>query len=127
MRGKMKWVLIILMLCSLVMPPAAWAGTPLEKLARGIINVATSPGEFIYQIDPSVKSTPDKFTGYVVALFRGTFFTVKRAGVGLYDIVTFPIPEPHDYAPVYQPETLVNDVFYKGSYFTDPTPAVRNG
>ncbi|MFH1799599.1 MAG: exosortase system-associated protein, TIGR04073 family [Candidatus Omnitrophota bacterium] len=126
MSKKSKRVLLSLVLALLFMPSAVWAGNPWEKLARGITNVATSPGEFIYQMDPALESTPDKITGYILGLFRGAFFTVKRAGVGLYDIVTFPVAKPADYAPVYQPETLVKDVL-RGSYFNDPTPPVKNG
>ena len=100
------------------------AGNPLEKLARGCTNIVTSPGELVYQINPAMKSTPDPVTGSFLALFRGIFFTIKRAGVGLYDVVTFPIPKPANYAPVYEPETLVKQVF-KGSFFSDdPTSPI---
>lgn len=125
MSGKSRAVLILLMLAMLVAPVAGWAGNPLEKLARGITNVATSPGEFIYQMDPAIDAAPDVVTGYIMGIFKGAFYTVKRAGVGLYDILTFPINRPSGYAPVYEPETLVKDVF-RGSYFGDPTPPVKN-
>ncbi len=125
MIGKSCRVSIILVSAMLLLPSTASAGNPLEKLARGITNVATSPGEFIYQMDPAIDSAPDVVTGYVMGIFKGAFYTIKRAGVGLYDILTFPIPRPCDYAPVYEPETLVKDVF-RGSYFGDPTPPVKN-
>lgn len=125
MNEKIRAVILCLALAMLVAPPAVLAGNPLEKLARGITNVATSPGEFIYQMDPAIDNAPDVVTGYVMGIFKGAFYTVKRAGIGLYDILTFPIPRPCGYEPVYKPETLVQEVF-RGSYFGDPTPPVKD-
>ncbi len=125
MIGKSCRVSIILVSAMLLLPSTASAGNPLEKLARGITNVATSPGEFIYQMDPAIDSAPDVVTGYVMGIFKGAFYTIKRAGAGLYDILTFPIPRPCGYEPLYEPETLVQQVF-RGSYFGDPTPPIRD-
>ena len=66
---------------------------PLEKLGRGIANVALSPLEMIKR---PVMIAHQK--GEVAGLFYGPLDGVKwiliRIGVGVTDIVTFPMPLP---------------------------------
>jgi len=39
-------------------------------------------------------------------VLRGTVFTVRRAAVGVYDVVSFPFPGNNCYGPVIEPETI---------------------
>jgi len=78
---------------------AAYAGTPLEKLGRGVANVITCPIELVAGIvDTSNESGP--MAGCTIGVLKGTFNIVRRAVVGVYEVVSFPVPVPEDYAPI---------------------------
>jgi len=78
-------------------------GTPLRKLQRGFLNIALSPFEISSELSKEVRN--DTFPpSWVAGLGRGSFYTVGRALVGVYEIVSFPIPYPSKYKPVLQPE-----------------------
>ena len=82
------------------------ANKALTKFSRGVTNVATSPGEFLTQMPAAMEQSPDYLTGTMMWIFRGIGYTIARAGTGLYDIATFPIPFPKKYKPVMKPETI---------------------
>ena len=78
-------------------------GTPLRKLQRGFLNVALSPFEISSELSKEVRN--DTFPpSWVAGLGRGCFYTVGRALVGVYEMVSFPLPCPANYKPVLQPE-----------------------
>lgn len=78
-------------------------GTCLRKLQRGFLNVALSPFEMSHELSKEVRN--DTFPpSWMAGLGRGAFYTVGRALVGVYEMVTFPIPYPAKYKPVLQPE-----------------------
>jgi putative exosortase-associated protein (TIGR04073 family) len=81
---------------------------PLTKLGRGIANVAFSPLELLkqpYDVNQNMGSIPALTYG----VLRGVCFTVARIGVGVADIITFPMPlpgctdDPEDYGWGYGP------------------------
>jgi putative exosortase-associated protein (TIGR04073 family) len=78
-------------------------GTPLRKLQRGFLNVALSPIEISTELSKEVHNDTLP-PSWVAGLGRGSFYAVGRALVGVYEIVTFPIPYPANYKPVLQPE-----------------------
>jgi putative exosortase-associated protein (TIGR04073 family) len=78
-------------------------GTCLRKLQRGFLNVALCPFEISSELSKEVRN--DTFPpSWMSGLGRGVFYTVGRALVGVYEVVTFPIPYPAGYKPVLQPE-----------------------
>jgi len=78
-------------------------GTPQRKLQRGFLNIALSPIEISNELSKEVRN--DTFPpSWVAGLGRGSAYAVGRALVGVYEIVTFPIPYPAHYKPVLQPE-----------------------
>jgi putative exosortase-associated protein (TIGR04073 family) len=88
-----------------VAPEAAIQGeqTCLRKLQRGFLNVALCPFEISNELAKEVRNDtlpPSWFAG----LGRGSFYAVGRALVGVYEMVTFPLPYPAHYKPVLQPE-----------------------
>lgn len=98
----LKSILIIAM-CSMLFLVADKSNGPIHKLGRGGINIATGWIEIpksIYQITVE--------DGIVVGLSIGTADGIAKAivrtGGGVYDIVTFPVPIPEFYEPVYSPE-----------------------
>lgn len=77
-----------------------------SKLSRGVTNLATCWGEYFVQMPTAVDKSPDYLTAFVFDSVRGTGYTIRRALVGLYDVVTFPFPGKTNYGPVIQPETI---------------------
>ncbi len=66
---------------------------PLEKLARGISNVAFGVFEVPIQMQ-YVNNCAGGIAGLTYGTLRGAAFFVARLGVGLLEIVTFPFPLP---------------------------------
>lgn len=66
---------------------------PLEKLSRGISNVAFGVLEVPIQMQ-YVKHRSGGIAGLTYGTFRGLAYFVARVGVGLLEIVTFPFPLP---------------------------------
>lgn len=79
-----------------------YAGDPIQKLGRGITNVATGWVEIPKEIGRQVEKSGD-FAGLVVGPFKGIAKAIGRTVVGVYDIVTFLIPLPRRYEPVIEP------------------------
>lgn len=75
----------------------------LRKLGRGLANVVTCPAELIRT--PELTGRKD---GYVAALsvgiLKGAFRTLLRGVTGVFEVVTFPVEIPKDFAPIVQPE-----------------------
>jgi len=86
--------------------PAAYADDAIVKFGRGVVNIITSPLEYPiqYMVLEEEHNVPVALTATVL---YGTLFTVARILGGAYEIVTFPIPLPREYAPLMQPPTPV--------------------
>jgi len=80
----------------------AYAGDPIQKLARGITNVATGWVEIPKEIGRSVEKSGD-FAGLVVGPLKGIAKAIGRTVAGAYEVVTFLIPLPRRYEPVIEP------------------------
>ncbi len=78
---------------------AGYCDTPLIKLGRGAANVLTCWGEGVSQVKKANENS-----GAVGAVtygpIVGAVMIVFRAVVGVYEIVTFPIPFPDQYKPI---------------------------
>lgn len=60
------------------------------KLWRGVSNIAGCWLEYPVEINKHVQNT-DPLSGPVVGVVTGTWYTVRRFGLGVVDAVTFPI------------------------------------
>lgn len=79
----------------------AWAQDPIHKMGRGVVNVLTGWIELPKQVHlGSQEENPIVGLGW--GLFRGASLTVLRAGVGLFETLTFPLPYPKAYASPYE-------------------------
>src|SRR3989338_6586478 len=79
---------------------SAWAQDPIHKAGRGVVNVLTGWIELPKQVH--LGSQEDHaVSGLGFGLVKGLGLTVLRAGVGLYEALTFPVPYPKDYASPY--------------------------
>jgi len=94
--------LVALLGVTLVAAPAE-AQSPKEKFNRGFSNLALGwleiPGTIV---EESRASNPVQ--GLVVGLVKGTFRTVRRELVGLYEVITFPAAVPAGYEQIVAPE-----------------------
>ena len=92
---------------------------PEKKLGRGINNVT----EFarLGEIRRSVEQTglwEGPSAAYTTGFIRGFNRSMLRTATGLYEILTFPIP---DYDPIFLPEHPVYPDSYSPRYLADPT------
>lgn len=83
--------------------PATATDKSLHKLGRGVTNVLTCPLELI-RTPEKVGRVDGALAGMSVGLAQGLFRTFQRAGVGLFEVATFYVEYPKDYAPIMQPE-----------------------
>jgi putative exosortase-associated protein (TIGR04073 family) len=89
---------------------------PEQKLGRGISNTAEvfRFGELRRSIEQTeVFGSPDQMR--TVGVIHGMDRSLERIGVGLYEVVTFPIPNrvPLDYSPIMRPADPVYPDSYK--------------
>lgn len=94
-------------------PPALY---PIEKLSRGIANVALGPLEILFH-SYNVAQNDGGVKGVTYGTLSGFCYFICRELVGILEIVTFPFPlpgcpnDPNDagwgYGPIMQPEWVV--------------------
>lgn len=99
--------LISLMIFSLT--SSAYCDTAFKKLGRGICNVVTCPFE-LFEQSGRVNQVDGPMAGITYGLLKGVVMIGVRAVVGVYEIVTFPIPLPRHYGPILKDP----EFFYEG-------------
>jgi putative exosortase-associated protein (TIGR04073 family) len=105
----MKKLLIVALAVFMVlgMVSANYAGTPGDKLARGIANVPFGALlEIPKNIDLEWKSSNNAGIGIFCGFFKGIAMGLGRLGSGLWDILTFPAAVPKDYEPLIKPNLV---------------------
>lgn len=80
---------------------AAWAQDPIHKMGRGIVNVLTGWLELPKHIHLG-NQEDNPVVGIGRGLMKGAGLALLRGGVGLYEVATFPIPLPKDFASPYE-------------------------
>ena len=81
------------------------AGAAWEKAGRGLSNVTLG---FVVEWPKTVLLETEAhgpLFGLTVGLIKGMGLGVGRTLVGVYELVTFPLPNGSDYAPVLEPGT----------------------
>jgi putative exosortase-associated protein (TIGR04073 family) len=78
-------------------------GTMMRKAQRGFLNLALCPFEISNELAKEVRNDTLP-PSWIAGLGRGSIYAVGRALVGVYEMVTFPIPYPAHYKAVLQPE-----------------------
>ena len=100
---------------------AAGCAGPEQKLGRGVSNSwdIIRLGEMRRSIEQaSILSSPDE--GYTTGVIRGFDRSMARTGLGLYEIVTFPIPPYHPIATKYFSAHPAYPESYKPGLISDP-------
>jgi putative exosortase-associated protein (TIGR04073 family) len=118
MLKKISVVLPLVVVSCLV---AGCAG-PEQKLGRGMNNLGefARGGEMRRSFEQTaVFGSPDQ--SYTTGLFHGFDRSMQRTFVGLYEVVTFPIPnhKPSDYGPIIRPSDPVYPDSYKPNWLSD--------
>ena len=76
------------------------------KLGRGVSNVVLAPVEIFAQ--PGYMAKTERWP---IAAFggvpKGILMTGARLGVGISEILTFPLPIPSHYRPIMEPELAI--------------------
>ncbi len=83
------------------------ANSAVRKLGRGIANVVTSPLEVCVSVY-HIFSTEGPAAAATYGVVDGVVKTTMRAGVGVFEVITFPFPFPAEYDPILEPEFLLS-------------------
>ncbi len=138
MKFFKKCLIMLFVLTSLFVVPQCFAqgddpvygaqSGPLEKLGRGIANIAFGPLEVVIQ-PLEVAQAKGNIAGLTYGLFRGVAMVVARLGVGVTDILTFymPLPgctdDPDDvgwgYGPIMRPAWVIDEEHNAYNFFYD--------
>ena len=79
---------------------------PMRKLGRGMANVAYSIFELPIQI-VEVRDTDGPVAASTLGVVKGLVGVLERTTVGVYEILTFPFPQPTGtYEPMMEPEFI---------------------
>ncbi len=78
---------------------SAYCDDALRKLGRGLANCVTFPLEIIEQVKRTNLSDGPN-AAFTVGILKGLGMMVVRAGVGVYEVATFPVPLPKHYEPI---------------------------
>jgi putative exosortase-associated protein (TIGR04073 family) len=118
MRNKAFCFLSMIAVSTLI---AGCAG-PEQKLGRGLNNLTEFArlGEIRRSIEQTaVFGSPDQ--AMTTGLFHGVDRSLERTGAGLYEVLTFPIPNysPGDYGPIFRPTDPVYPDSYKPNWIAD--------
>lgn len=111
----------------------SFAGNPIRKLGRGVANAAFCPLEVPLQVY-DVNKEEGGISAVTYGVFKGIAYCVARAGVGVIDIVTCPMPlpgcpdDPRDegwgYGAIMRPEWIIDpehnayNIFYQDTLVT---------
>lgn len=83
-------------------------GGAATKLGRGAVNVVTGWVEIPKRIYET-SAMQGNAAGWTWGLLRGLGYGFVRTAAGFYEVLTFPVPQPPDYAPVIMPEYVFVD------------------
>lgn len=106
------WGVVFFVALGLV-PPSFAEDNPAQKLTRGVVNVLSAPLEVpkqarAYWIEGS--KVTDHISFWIFSgLVKGVVETVKRAGSGIWDIVTFPWSNPGGNQPLMKPDYVLQE------------------
>lgn len=84
----------------------AWGADPATKLSRGLVNTLWGWFEIVNEMGNEA-DRKGPWMGIPTGLVRGSFFGVGRTLTGVYEIVTFLLPNgKKDYEPIILPESV---------------------
>lgn len=96
MKRIVSCALIIVLTFSFLAPAQADA---MRKLGRGLANCVTFPIEIPEQVKRTNYSD-GPMAALTYGFIKGLAMMCTRLVVGVYEVVTFPVPVPKDYQPI---------------------------
>ena len=108
-KGKLT---IGLLACALILgwsAASSYADDAGRKLGRGLCNTLFGVAEIPIQIQRTVDAEGSG-AGATYGVCKGFGYFFMREGVGIYEVLTFPIPYPRYYEPILEPEFLLNEM-----------------
>jgi putative exosortase-associated protein (TIGR04073 family) len=118
MRTKFYYFLSLITVSSLLAGCAGPQG-PEQKLGRGLNNLVefARMGELQRSMEQAAIFDSPGYGGSTTGFFHGIDRSFARTGAGLYEVLTFPIPNGRDgdYGPMFHPA----DPVYPDSYTPD--------
>jgi putative exosortase-associated protein (TIGR04073 family) len=103
---------------------------PEHKLGRGLSNMAefARMGEVSRSFEQYSIFGPQPDHAYTTGVIHGLNKSVERTFVGLYEVVTFPIPNhlPNDYSAILRPSNPVYPSSYKPNWYADTITSPDN-
>ena len=99
MSRKVIFIILLVSLFVLNFCAPAYCDDPIKKLGRGICNIGTFPFEIAEQVS-RVNDSDGPMAGATYGVLKGFGMMFVRALVGVYEVVTFPVPFPKDYGPI---------------------------
>jgi putative exosortase-associated protein (TIGR04073 family) len=107
-----KWLLAlgmaVFVLISLAPRTFASEENAFTKFGRGMANIIISPGE-LYTQPLLLSKNSEPSIAIFGGLFKGILMFAAREVVGIYEVITFPIPVPKGYRPIIEPATTFTD------------------
>lgn len=97
MKKYITIAVILILMVSITSP--AYCDDALRKFGRGLCNIITSPLELFEQIK-RVNTSDGPLASITYGTLKGVGMIAVRAVVGVYEVVTFPIPFPKHYKPI---------------------------
>jgi putative exosortase-associated protein (TIGR04073 family) len=102
-----------LLLATVCVPPAWAEDDAWKKAGRGVNNFFLGYYEVVQQ--PLILAKTERWPiALVGGFFKGLYLGTLRTVAGVVEVVTFPLPIPWGYAPLIQPEFVI-DPAYQGS------------
>ena len=99
---------VVTLVLMMGLSPAFADDNAFSKFGRGMANVVISPAELYAQpmlLSKTLEPSIAVFGGFC----KGVAMLIAREVVGVYEIVTFPIPIPKGYRPIIKPDTTFTD------------------
>lgn len=105
--GKKTAVIVVsvILIGLFSMQSTCFAQNMLRKLGRGLANVVTGAIEIPKAVQETFYDEGPVAAGSW-GLIDGVYKFFARTLTGIYEVITFPIPFPADYAPIVEPEFL---------------------
>ncbi len=105
--SRLLFLLLLLASTSAFAAELAPEGTVERKFQRGLINTLLSPMEISHGLKVYENKSSPLFPSWLWGAAKGVIDMGIRATVGVYEMVTAPIPSPPDYRKIYTPELAV--------------------
>ncbi len=126
MSFKKSLVVGIVMMAVVFSSTNVLASNPMDKLGRGIANIAFGPLELL--IKPyDTNNDKGAIAALTAGVVRGVCYTIARECVGVVDVVTFLVPLPgcsddpmsseYGYGPIMTPEWVIDPAHNAFNFF----------